>query len=165
MHLGIEAGVHLNLHEIFNSKYLISLSANSTFANSEYSADRFIKINDERINIKYNKLPYAPEFTFTCLFDVTAPFGLGVHFAATYVSSQFTDELNTIQPLPSGETGEMPAYLVLDITCSYDFSDLNSTLYISVKNLLDERYIASRRPQGIKVGLPRFIAAGFELTL
>jgi len=165
MHLGLETGISLNLHEIFNSDYLISLSANSTFVRSEYSADRYININNERINIKYNKLPYAPEFTFTGLFDVTAPFGLGLHFATTYVSSQFTDELNTMEPAPSGETGEMPAYLVLDITGSYDFSDLNSTLYISVKNLLDERYIASRRPQGIKVGLQRFIAVGVELTL
>ena len=105
LHLGLETGISLNLHEIFNSDYLISLSANSTFIRSEYSADRYININNERINIKYNKLPYAPEFTFTGLFDVTAPFGLGLHFAATYVSSQFTDELNTIVPTPSGETG------------------------------------------------------------
>jgi len=165
IHLGFETGISLKLHEIFNSDYLISLSANSTFVRSEYSADRFININNEKINIKYNKLPYAPEFTFTGLFDLTAPFGLGLHLAATYVNSQFTDELNTIVPAPSGETGEMSAYLTIDLTGSYNLSDLNSTLYISVKNLLDERYIASRRPQGIKVGLPRFIAVGVELTL
>jgi Fe(3+) dicitrate transport protein len=36
------------------------------------------------------------------------------------------------------------------------------TLGLAVKNMLDERYIASRRPQGIKVGLPRFITVGID---
>jgi Fe(3+) dicitrate transport protein len=163
IHMGIESSVLFDLHRAINSDYLISLSLNSTIVNSKYNADRFIKVNGESINIKNNKLPYSPEMTFSGLFDVTAPFGLGLHLAATYVSAQFTDELNTIEPIPSGETGEMSAYFVLDITGSYDFPSLNSTVFISVKNLLDERYIASRRPQGIKVGLPRFISAGVEL--
>jgi Fe(3+) dicitrate transport protein len=165
LHLGVEAGFKLNFHKIFRSDYLISLSANSTFVNSEYTGDRFITINDERINIKYNRLPYAPKFTFTGLLDVTTPVSLGFYLAATYVSSQFTDELNTIEPAPSGETGMMPSYFTIDFTGSYNISNLNSTVYISVKNLLDDRYIASRRPQGIKVGIPRLITAGFELEL
>ena len=37
--------------------------------------------------------------------------------------------------------------------------------FISDKNLFDERYIASRRPQGIKVGIPRFLSAGIEINL
>jgi Fe(3+) dicitrate transport protein len=36
------------------------------------------------------------------------------------------------------------------------------SLSLAVKNLLDERYIVSRRPQGIRVGLPRFITAGLD---
>ncbi len=53
----------------------------------------------------------------------------------------------------------------MDLTASYLISDINSNIYFSVKNLFDERYIASRRPQGIKVGIPRFISAGIDLTL
>jgi Fe(3+) dicitrate transport protein len=141
------------------------LSISSTFVNSIYSANRFINDGSESINIKNNKLPYSPEVTLTGLFDISAPFGLVLHFAATYVSDQFTDEINSIEPSPSGETGKMPDYFVFDITGSYSFPSLHSTLYISLKNLLDERYVAGRRPQGIKVGLPRFITAGIELTL
>ncbi len=165
LHLGFETGIQLNINEIFNSEYLITLSANTTFIKSKYNADRFITIDNNKINIKNNKLPYAPEFSFTGLIDVTAPFGIGLYLSGTYVGNQFTDELNSIEPSPSGETGEMPAFFVMDLTGSYDFTNLNSTVYISVKNILDERYIASRRPQGIKIGLPRFISAGIELTL
>ena len=38
-------------------------------------------------------------------------------------------------------------------------------LSISVKYLFDERYIVSRRPQGIRVGLPRFITMGLDLEI
>jgi len=34
---------------------------------------------------------------------------------------------------------------------------------LAVKNLTNERYIASRRPQGIRVGIDRQIVAGIEL--
>jgi Fe(3+) dicitrate transport protein len=165
LHSGIEAAIRFDLHRVISSNYLISLSISSTFVNSIYSANRFINDGSESINIKNNKLPYSPEVTLTGLFDISAPFGLGLHFAATYVSDQFTDEINSIEPSPSGETGKMPDYFVFDITGSYSFPSLHSTLYISLKNLLDERYVAGRRPQGIKVGLPRFITAGIELTL
>jgi Fe(3+) dicitrate transport protein len=99
------------------------------------------------------------------LLNFEAPFGFGLNFAATYISQQFTDELNTIDPASSGEIGIMPSYLVLNLTGNYNVPDIKSTFYISIKNLLNKRYIASRRPQGIKVGLPRFFTVGFELTL
>ncbi|MGB5289092.1 MAG: TonB-dependent receptor, partial [Ignavibacteriaceae bacterium] len=114
---------------------------------------------------KDNKLPYAPEFTFTGSLDFSTPFGLGFNLSATYVGEQFTDELNTIEAGPSGETGQMPSFITADMTASYLLTGLNSSVYFSVKNLMDERYIASRRPQGIKVGIPRFISAGIELSL
>jgi Fe(3+) dicitrate transport protein len=164
-HIGVESAVRFDLHRVLNSEYLISLSLNSTYVNSKYNADRFIAANGESINVQNKKLPYTPEWTFSALLDATAPFGLGLHFAATYVSTQFTDELNTIEASPSGETGEMPAFFVFDITGSYVLPSINSSVFISIKNLLDERYIASRRPQGIKVGVPRFITGGVELTL
>jgi Fe(3+) dicitrate transport protein len=38
-------------------------------------------------------------------------------------------------------------------------------LNASIKNITDERYIVSRRPQGIRAGLPRFFTAGIELSM
>jgi len=165
LHLGIESGVKLAVDKIIHTAYGITLSANLTFSKSKYDADRFIAAGGERINIKGNKLPYAPEIYFSGLLDINSPFGLGVQLSGTYIGEQFTDQLNTAVPSPDGEIGRMPSYFILDLTGRYLFSELNSALFISVKNLLDERYIASRRPQGIKVGLPRFISAGFELML
>jgi Fe(3+) dicitrate transport protein len=38
------------------------------------------------------------------------------------------------------------------------------SFHAAVKNLTDERYIVSRRPQGIRVGLPRFVTAGVDFN-
>ena len=165
MHSGAEVGIRFDMHQLLRTSYIISLSAYSTYVNSTYSNDRFITVGSETINVKDNKLPYAPDFTFTGALELATQFGLGFDISATYVGEQFTDELNTIQASPSGETGKMPSFITMDLTASYLISDINSSIYFSVKNLFDERYIASRRPQGIKVGLQRFISAGIELTL
>ncbi len=165
MHIGAEAGIRFDIHQLLQTKYTVSLSAYSTYVNSTYSSDRFITVGSETINVKDNTLPYAPEFTFTGSLDFSTPFGLVFNLSATYVEEQFTDELNTIEAGPSGETGQMPSFITADMTASYLLSSLNSSVYFSVKNLMDERYIASRRPQGIKVGIPRFISAGVEFSL
>jgi len=165
MHLGVEGGVRFELHKIIRTNYQLALSAYSTYVNSTYRGDRFITISNQTVNINGNELPYAPDFTFTGALELATQFGLGFDFSATYVGEQFTDELNTIEASPSGETGEMPSFITMDLTASYLISDINSNIYFSVKNLFDERYIASRRPQGIKVGIPRFISAGIDLTL
>lgn len=165
MHAGAEAGIRFDIHQLLRTSYNISLSAYSTYVNSTYSSDRFITVGSETVNLKDNKLPYAPELTFAGSLDFTTPFGLGFNLSTTYVDEQFTDELNTFEAGPSGETGLMPSFITADLTASYLLSSLNSSIYFSVKNLMDERYIASRRPQGIKVGLPRFISAGIDLTL
>jgi Fe(3+) dicitrate transport protein len=164
MHLGVEAGVRFELHKIFRTSYQLSLSAYSTYVNSTYSGDRFITISNQTVNISGNELPYAPDFTFTGALELATQLGLGFDLSATYVGDQFTDELNTIEASPSGETGLMKSFITADLTASYLIKDFNSSIYLSVKNLFDERYIASRRPQGIKVGLHRFISAGIEVT-
>lgn len=165
MHIGAEAGIRFDLNQLLRTNSVISLSAYSTYVNSTYTNDRFITVGIESVNVNGNKLPYAPDFTFTSGLDFKAPFGLGINISATYVGEQFTDELNTIDASPSGETGLMSSFITADLTLSYLVSDLNSSVYFSVKNLTDERYIESRRPQGIKVSIPRFFSAGIELSL
>lgn len=165
LHTGLEAGLKFDVGRMLNSSVGLMLSTSATFSHSEYNADRFISNNSEQINIKGNKLPYSPNQFIVSSVDILLPIGVGLNIAGTYISKQFTDELNNIEAAPSGETGLMPSYFIIDLTGRYEIDAINSSLYISVKNILDERYIASRRPQGIKVGMPRIITAGLELTL
>jgi Fe(3+) dicitrate transport protein len=54
---------------------------------------------------------------------------------------------------------------LLDATAQYQVAKWNTRFFLSGKNLLNERYIASRRPQGIRVGLPRLLTAGIEIRI
>jgi Fe(3+) dicitrate transport protein len=57
----------------------------------------------------------------------------------------------------------MPQYNVLDASLFHELPKLNTRFNVSVKNLMNERYISTRRPEGIRVGLPRIITAGIEV--
>jgi len=165
LHRGIEGSVQFDFHKLIITDYQLTLTVSGTYSNAIYSNDRFITIDDETINIKDNRLPYSPEITLSGRLLITASSGIGLQFAGNYVAEQFTDQPNTTSPSPDGQTGLMPSYIVFDITGSYEVTQLNSTIFVSIKNLFDERYIASKRPQGIKVGLPRIISAGVEIVL
>lgn len=165
LHRGMEGSVQFDFHQLINNDYKLTLVASGTYSNAIYNNDRFIEVNDQSINIKDNKLPYSPELTFSGRLFFKTPSGIAFQFAGNYVGEQFTDQLNTTSPSPDGQSGLMPSYFVFDVTGSYELTQLNTTFFVAIKNLLDERYIASKRPQGIKVGLPRFISAGLEIVL
>ncbi|MBK7936091.1 MAG: TonB-dependent receptor plug domain-containing protein [Lewinellaceae bacterium] len=160
-HLGVEAAFRLDFGKIFHSAYSVYWEANATYSHATYNADRFV--GAEKTNVKGNDLPYAPRWLSTQTLGFSAPWRLDVQVNGTYVSEQFTDELNTPSPAANGRSGLIPAYFVADISVRYEFLPWKTTLFASAKNLTDERYIASRRPTGIKVGLPRVLTGGVEL--
>jgi Fe(3+) dicitrate transport protein len=166
IHAGVESGISVDAGKLLSSKYVYRLDVNVTYVHATFNADRFMEdeTSNTMMNVKGNATPYAPKLwlSATALFE--APFGLGIQFSGLYVSSQFTDPLNTVTPSADGRNGKLPAYFVLDGTARYTIPKIRTTVSLSVKNMLNERYIASRRPQGIKVGLPRFISAGIDFN-
>lgn len=168
LHYGVESGFSLDIGKFMRSKYNVILSSNVTMGESKFSSDRFItKISSGDTvvtNVRDYSLPYAPKISLNSSLELRTPFGLGLLFTGNFISSQFTDELNTVTPSNDGLTGEIGSRFIVDVTARYYWQKMNSTIYVSVKNLTDEIYIASRRPQGIKVGLPRIVTAGIDLS-
>lgn len=161
MHQGFEAALGLNFASLLNLNFGLNFTGNITLSNSKYNSDRIVS----GVNVKGNNLPYAPEFIFNSSCEIHPTDFLSLNIGINGVGEHFGDELNTSKASADGEIGKIPAYRVVDFTAKYFFKDLNSQLFLSVKNLSDERYITSRRPQGIKVGIPRFISAGIETVL
>lgn len=163
-HKGVEAAIQLELGSLLKSKHQYSIGINATYTESHYSADRFVNSGGTNKNINKNKLPYAPSFLLNANAGVEFTNGFGIRLFGNYVSTQFTDELNTVVPSPNGLTGLIDSRFVLDASLFYQVSNkVNFTL--SGKNILNERYIVSRRPTGIRVALDRFITAGVEIQL
>ncbi|MEX0981964.1 MAG: hypothetical protein WDZ47_07755 [Bacteroidales bacterium] len=106
----------------------------------------------------------------------------GLRLSGNYTGAQFTDALNTEdvrdyiaqdaadpdynyqQATLNGRIGIIRAHFVADATAWYRPGNTGLEFTLAVKNVLDERYIASRRPQGIRVGMPMFISEGISYT-
>jgi len=186
-HNGVEGAITIDFGKLAQSKWNFALNFNATFINATIADDRDEIISINKVtndttfaNIKGNRTPYAPSYILSSAFTVQAPFGLGVRITGNYTGKQYTDLLNTTDVMPiiemaqanpdmryvqanaNGTIGEMPAYMILDATLWYDIPKTKASFNLSVKNITNERYIVSRRPQGIRVGIPRFITAGFS---
>jgi Fe(3+) dicitrate transport protein len=90
--------------------------------------------------------------------------GFGFRLSGNYIGEQFTDELNTSIASANGRTGQLKSRYIIDANAFYRIPKTNASLNLAVKNLSNERYISTRRPEGIRVGLPRLVTAGFEVS-
>ncbi|MDO9621869.1 MAG: TonB-dependent receptor, partial [Moraxellaceae bacterium] len=110
-----------------------------------------------------NRVSYVPE--------LVANVGLGYKVGASttrlslnHTSSQYTDLLNTPQITEQFGNGlwvgKVEAYTTVDLTTRYSVNK-NLDVFGSVKNLMDEQYVASLR-QGIYVGPERGVEVGLR---
>lgn len=165
-HAGVEIAFMYDLGQHLKWKsYKLSVDGAFTYQYAAYSNDRLVMNGTDTVNLKNYLLPYSPTLMANGAITLETSFGLGLRFGANYVSQQFTDELNTVQPNADGRIGIIPAYFTMDANASYTVPKIKTTIRFSVKNLTNNHYIASRRPLGIKVGLPIFFMVGFEFNL
>lgn len=165
LHKGIEAGFQIDFGKLSGLRNSYTFESSITIQNSEYSNNRFITANGTTINVKGNKLPYSTNLMIWNALGMNLQNGFGFRVSANYIGSQFTDEINSEIPSANGRTGKISSRHILDANAYYRIPKTNASLNLSVKNLTDQRYISTRRPEGIRVGLPRLITAGFEIFL
>lgn len=160
-HSGIEGAVNFNFGKWFDWKrFNVLYDANVTYVNARFADDRII----DEVEVKGNRTPYAPELLVSSAVTFEHKKGPGLRFTGTYISEQFTNPANTIEASNNGRNGLIPSYYIIDATARYKVEKINTLFTLSVKNLLDERYIVTRRPQGIRAGLPRMITAGVKYS-
>ncbi len=106
-----------------------------------------------------DELPYIPEH------QVRASAGLDLEQFRLNLAASYVGEMRTRAGQGAFATAEtVPSHVVWDAVASWSFSDQLST-YLKVDNLLDETYIAARRPAGVRPGLPRTAYLGFTYRL
>ena len=85
----------------------------------------------------------------------------------TYLSSQFTDSSNATKGNMSGVIGEIPQYLLLDISFSFKYNKVKAET--GINNLLDEEYFTRRATgypgPGIITSPPRNIYFTLEIRI
>jgi Fe(3+) dicitrate transport protein len=143
---------------------LFARGAYTWLADAEYVGERYSNVSGfGTVRVTGNRLPYAPEHLLTATFGARLPFGLQVALEGLYTSSAFTDDLNTVAIIDTGQRGEMPGYTVWNLTLNYRLTVCDCTLFAAGKNLGDKLYIADMS-RGLIPGMPRTVQAGFEFN-
>jgi Fe(3+) dicitrate transport protein len=161
-HAGIETAVSLDIGSWLGAPGRLRAGGNHTFVHARFTGDRHGET--QQLVVNGNRLPYAPEHTLVGSLSAEPLRGWTTRVEAIYVADQFADNFETVEPSIDGRVGLIPSYDVWNVTTQWEMPRTGLTLFGSVKNLFDAEYIASRRPQGIKPGMPRQLIAGVRTT-
>ncbi|MGH7457681.1 MAG: TonB-dependent receptor domain-containing protein [Longimicrobiaceae bacterium] len=163
-HAGVESAWQADWGEILAWPFSLTTGVNHTYVDAVFAADRLMEsAAGDTVNVRGNRLPYAPEQLLNVSVDFDHPAGYGFRLDGTHVGEQFADNFETAAPLANGRNGLIPAYEVWNLSARYRFTG-GAELFATVKNLFDATYIASRRPEGIKPGLPRLLNLGVRAS-
>ncbi len=141
-HLGSETTAMARVGRGLGWRGDLDLSVQYTFSHSKFAGGLY----------DGNFVPYAPQHVGTATVDVEHPSGFGGQVSFSYTGAQFADELNTEQGDISGRAGKIPAFTNLDVGVRYRHRPSGLGVRVTVKNVLDDVYLASRLPNGIFTG-------------
>jgi Fe(3+) dicitrate transport protein len=103
-----------------------------------------------------NFVPYAPPHNVMVSAGIDHPLGFSAQATWLHVAQHYTDIENTpsaapdrVVGSPDGLVGPIPSYNTLDLTARYTHRRTGLGVSLSVKNALDQVYIATRLPDGI----------------
>ncbi len=162
-HRGIEAALAFDVAKAMGQPYALTARIAAIRTSAEFSTDRFLRSGADTVNVRGNKLPYSPEMTASGSLTLDHPAGILLRLDVLQVGEQFADNFETRASAANGRTGLVPSYRVIDLAARYRLPIPGGlSLSASVKNLAGNKYIASRRPEGIKPGLPRTVFAGLD---
>jgi Fe(3+) dicitrate transport protein len=156
------------LHQGIETNLRVEWSALADWPLLVYTDVRHMHLADAKFTrntlFEGNRMPYAPENTFSFLIGLRQRQGFGVQLDSSYIGSQFADNAQTVAPTADGTIGLVPSYMLWNLNVDYTIQRERIQLrpYFAVKNLGDRVYIASRAPQGIQPGLFRQINAGIR---
>jgi Fe(3+) dicitrate transport protein len=135
-----------------------------TYTDARFSRDRFlVRAPGDTVNIRGNRLPYAPRHLVNLSVEAGDGDRAALRLDLLRAGAQFADNFETVAPSPNGRNGLIPAYTVATLSGWWAIPGARGARLVgSVKNLAGATYIASRRPEGIKPGLPRLVQIGIE---
>ena len=114
-------------------------------------------------DIYENDIPFVPRHKGLITVGYGVPNKWDVSTTARYRGEYFTDIDNSKGIGQAGRFGQVDDHWLINARGNYTIPQFNnSTLYLSVTNLADTKYIASVSAEGLKVGNGRSIMSGLE---
>lgn len=151
-HAGAEGQATINIGQLADIGFDLSFVGRYTFVDARFRGGPF----------DGNLLPYAPQHHGAALLDFAHPIGAGAQISWSVVGPQMTDEANNELADATGRVGEIPIQNVLDASVRWTIPRTGLTPTLSMKNAINDVYIATRRPDGIHQAGFRQIIAGLR---
>jgi Fe(3+) dicitrate transport protein len=162
-HRGFETALDVDWGQLAGWLLSVRTELRYTYSDARFSNDRFLSApNGDTVNIKHNRLPYAPRHLATLSTILSLPGRYALKLDRVHVGEQFADNFETRLASANGRNGLIPAQVVWNASGWLALPGTRLRLEATVKNLTNATYIASRRPEGIKPGVPHRVHVGME---
>jgi Fe(3+) dicitrate transport protein len=115
----------------------------------------------QQVSVTGNRLPYAPEASYTLAAGYHRDGGLDVRVERFAVTEQFGDAANTRVTVADGQQGPLSGYAIWNASVSHRITPTGTRLFLSVRNATDRLYVADRT-RGMVPGAPRAIHLGLR---
>ncbi|MFM8441335.1 MAG: TonB-dependent receptor domain-containing protein, partial [Acidobacteriota bacterium] len=165
LHRGVEFAAKADSAGLIKGKNVFTLNISVTgLLKAHYTGERYsLLVPSSRIPVTGRRLPYAPKATLNTSLSFNRG-SFGAVLENNFISSQFSDDLNTTAPSPNGQRGLIPRQSTLSLTTSYRIEKHRTTIFLSVKNLMNDVFIVDRS-RGILPSSPRTIQTGIRFSL
>ena len=160
LHAGMEVSATFDLPALLQGGFNLPLSVSYTWV-------PVARFSDAGSKYFGNRLPYSPEHMLSATLRFFHRIGFSASISANYVSAQYSDKGNSITPSVDGLTGEIEGRFLLHARIGYTFRRGKRSIgfFVSGKNLTNQMYISTRRPQGIQPGEPLQVLGGIHGSL
>ncbi|MEE8522710.1 MAG: TonB-dependent receptor [Thermoanaerobaculia bacterium] len=156
--LGLEASLSTGL-AAEGAALEVPFRATYTYTTAEFRTSFLTGFADWSPEVERgDELPYLPEHQLFAEIGLVRG-GWSAFLAGSYVSEIRTKAGQGAIP----EDQRVAGRLTFDLAGRCQFSD-RYRLYLQVRNLLDETYVAARRPYGLRPGLPRTTSLGLQMN-
>jgi Fe(3+) dicitrate transport protein len=115
----------------------------------------------QQVSVTGNRLPYAPESSYTVAIGFQRAQGLDLRLERYGVGEQFGDAANSRVRVPDGQQGTIGSYATWNVSASQPVLRGGTRVFLSVRNLTDALYIADRS-RGLLPGAPRSLHVGLR---
>ncbi len=157
---GVEFTTILDIADFFNqSAFTIPFNVNYTFTNATFQTDFKSNFSPWGNVNKGDEIPFIPRH------QLNAGLGFGNGAYSFNLNSVFSPQMRTVAG--SGtiiRNQSTDSYFLLDASSDYQVTS-NLNVFVNLRNILDQTYIVSDRPAGVRPGLPRTLMGGLRLSL
>jgi Fe(3+) dicitrate transport protein len=157
---GFEFSTMTDFAELFQiSNIGLPFNLNYTFTDARFQSDFSSSFGPWGDVESGDEIPFIPRH------QLNAGISLNVNAFSLNLNSVYSPRMRTAAGSGSLlDEFRTDSYFLLDLSSSYGFSS-NVDLFMNVRNLLNETYIVSDRPAGVRPGLPRTVMGGLRFTL